>query len=98
MSGEKRKRIGDRNDNSPKKLKTQWSQNFESDYSAKYSCIGKFEKRQFSEDFLKKAKSATYMSLTDQVKIVLVVVNTVLYFNTYMSQKPSESEKYTLER
>ena len=41
MSGEKRKRIGDRNDNSPKKLKTQWSQKFKSDYSAKYSCIGK---------------------------------------------------------
>ena len=54
--------------------------------------------QQFTEDFLKKAKSATYVSLTDQVKIVLVVVNTVLYFNTYMSQKPSESEKYTLER
>ena len=54
--------------------------------------------QQFTEDFLKKAKSATYVSLTDQVKIVLVVANTVLYFNTYMSQKPSESEKYTLER
>ena len=44
MSGEKRKRIGDRNDNSPKKLKTQWSQKFKSDTVLSIHVLGNLKK------------------------------------------------------